>query len=159
MVFKEFKGNKVEGTKENESKPFDPVKKRLEWLALAKVGDELIGRNAADRGLGFKEHLGYGTTDIIIKGIKAENLRIYEKDGIYYITTKDRASLEAKYGVKNLNDVDLGKVIDDLEQRPNFDKIKWDLPKIHAIKTMETTNEWFDENEKSIMILTKDKKS
>jgi hypothetical protein len=46
------------------------ARERLEVLVSAKVGEELIGRDEYDSGLGFREHLGYGQTNITIEGIQ-----------------------------------------------------------------------------------------
>src|SRR5689334_12097433 len=65
------------------------AREQLEVLASAKVGEELIGKNKNDLGLGFDKYLGFATTHIEIEGIKANNLRVFTKDGKYYITTKE----------------------------------------------------------------------
>ena len=77
----------------------------LERLASIKVGEELIGREGSDSGLGFREHLGYGTTKIDIESIKGVNLHLYiTKDNKnnttgYYITSKGEVSLRNKYNI------------------------------------------------------------
>jgi hypothetical protein len=142
----------------------------LEKLASIKVGEELIGRaDSDDQGLGFKEHLGYGQTDITIESIKGEKLHLYvTKDSKnnptgYYITSKGEASLRNKYNItENLHDITSydAELIDKLER--NFYRIKWDLPNIHAIKTAEKTKAWTDgegnthndPNERSEVLIT-----
>ncbi len=108
-----------------------------------------------DQGLGFKEHLGYGQTDITIGSIKGEKLHLYvTKDSKnnptgYYITSKGEASLKDKYNIaENLYEIasdnaKFDELIGKLER--NFYRIKWDLPNIHAIKTVEKTETWIDE--------------
>ncbi len=137
-------------TDQRRPKQFDPTRststsKWLEHLASAKVGEELLDR-------GFEKHLGYGITDIAIKGIEEGNLCVYKKDGIYYITTSDKAQkyigdrykLQTIHGEVN-QDMDL---IEELEK--NLDKIMWDLPNIHAIRTVKKEHWYKDEHGKPI---------
>lgn len=136
------------GADQRRPKQFDLTKSTSKWLehlASAKVGEELLDR-------GFEKHLGYGITDVAIKGIEEGNLCVYKKDGIYYITTSDKAQkyigdgyeLQTIHGEVN-QDMDL---IEELER--SLDKIMWDLPNIRAIRTVKKEHWYKNEDGKPI---------
>jgi hypothetical protein len=102
------------------------VEEALEWLASAKIAEAL-----KERGL-FK-YLGYGTTDT---QIETKGLRLYENNGTYYVTSGDKNFLN-KYGLEDKHIVEKVDPKKFEELCNNFDKIQWDLPKIHAIRTAE----------------------
>jgi hypothetical protein len=93
------------------------------------------------------KYLGSNLTNV---NIEIKNFHLYEKKGKYYIIhhiqsdTQPDSSLTTKlgkYGLKDENKItpeNFNKHIENLVR--NFDQITWgDLPKIHAIRTVEKT--------------------
>ncbi len=141
------------------SKPFDATKKqfdqqkagkekkkltaseRLERLVESKVGEELIGKDKNDLGLGFDKYLGFDAiTTINLTKIKAGKLRVFTKGEKYYITTEDKEKgyLTTKNEFKSETITD--GLINNIES--NIYKVTWDLPNIHAVKRNNWRNDW-----------------
>ncbi len=136
QVQSEKRQDQVQSEKRQDQKAdLSPAQQRLEQLVSAKVGEELIGDGEKDLvGLGFDKYLGFDTTTINLKEIQADKLRVYTKDGTYYITTKEK---EKDYTTeKGFNPEEIKYTLV-RQMELNLDNIKWDLPKIHAVRTVE----------------------
>ena len=116
------------------------------WLISAKLQNEIFEKHSWEEH-GLYKYLGSNLTTI---GIEINNFQLYEKKGEYYIIhhiqpdTQPDSSLTTKlgkYGLKDENKItpkNFNKHIENLVR--NFDQITWgDLPKIHAIRTVEKT--------------------
>jgi hypothetical protein len=115
------------------------AEKKLEWLVSERIGNALLGREGSDPDLGFQRYLGFGSTHIEKDGIGNNTLCVYKKKNTYCITTNDKADKYNKEGFSLIKKEDMNnKLIKDLNDaiEKKLDNITWDLPKIHAIRTV-----------------------